>query len=41
MKKNELNYKQLKDYCNPDIFKFEDTSLLTGIDTGIRSRPRN
>ncbi len=35
MKKNELNYKDLREYCNPDIFKFEDTSLLTGIDTGI------
>lgn len=35
MKKNELNYKQLKDYCNPDIFKFEDTSTISGIDTGI------
>lgn len=35
MKKNELNYKQLKDYCNPSIFKFEDTSSLDSIDTGI------
>lgn len=35
MKKNELNYKQLKDYCNPDIFKFDDTSTISGIDTGI------
>ncbi len=35
MKKNELNYKQLKDYCNPNIFKFEDTSTLTPIHTGI------
>ena len=25
MKKNELNYKDLREYCNPDIFKFEDT----------------
>lgn len=35
MKKNELNYTQLKDYCNPNIFKFEDTSTLTSVDTGI------
>lgn len=35
MKKNELNYKQLKDYCNPNIFKFDDTSTLSSIDTGI------
>ncbi len=35
MKKNELNYKQLKNYCNPESFTFEDTSELTGIDTGI------
>ncbi len=35
MKKNELNYKQLKDYCNPSIFNFEDTSTLSAIDTGI------
>lgn len=35
MKKNELSYKQLKDYCNPNIFKFDDTSTLSSIDTGI------
>lgn len=35
MKKNELTYKQLKDYCNPDIFKFEDTTELEAITTGI------
>lgn len=35
MKKNELSYKQLKDYCNPENFKFEDTSELTNIDGGI------
>jgi len=35
MKKYELNYKQLKDYCNPEIFKFENTSELESIDTGI------
>ncbi|MCI8575464.1 MAG: AAA family ATPase, partial [Bacilli bacterium] len=35
MKKNELTYKQLKDFCNPEIFKFEDTSELTSIDGGI------
>ncbi|MCI8482303.1 MAG: AAA family ATPase [Clostridia bacterium] len=35
MKKNELNYTQLKDYCNPTIFKFSDTSELESINTGI------
>ncbi len=35
MKKNELNYKQLKEYCNPNIFKFDDTSTLAPITTGI------
>ena len=35
MKKNELNYKQLKNYCNPNTFKFQDTSELSTIDTGI------
>ncbi len=35
MKKNELNYKQLKEYCNPNIFKFDDTSTLASITTGI------
>lgn len=29
MKKNELNYKDLKDFCNPDIFKFKTTKELT------------
>lgn len=41
MKKNELNYKQLKDYCNPDVFKFDDTSTLSSIDTGIGQDRRN
>ncbi|MCI9015780.1 MAG: AAA family ATPase [Clostridia bacterium] len=35
MKKNELNYRQLRDYCNVDIFKFNTTNELTAIDTGI------
>ncbi len=35
MKKNELSYKDLKSICNPDVFKFEDTSELEGIDSGI------
>lgn len=35
MKKNELSYKELKEYCNPEVFKFEDTSSLSSIDTGI------
>lgn len=35
MKKNELSYKDLKRICNPNIFKFEDTSELEGINTGI------
>ena len=35
MKKNELSYKDLKRICNPDVFKFEDTSELEGIDSGI------
>ena len=35
MKKNELSYKDLKRTCDPNIFKFEDTSELDGINTGI------
>lgn len=35
MKKNELSYKDLKRICNPNVFKFEDTSELEGINTGI------
>lgn len=35
MKKNELSYKDLKRICNPNVFKFEDTSELNGIDSGI------
>ena len=35
MKKNELSYKDLKTICNPNIFKFENTSELEGIDSGI------
>lgn len=34
-KKNELSYKDLKITCNPEIFKFEDTSELEPINTGI------
>ena len=32
MKKNELSYKDLKSYCNPNIFKFETTNDLEGIE---------
>lgn len=35
MKKNELSYKQLKDYCDPNIFKFDTTEELDSINTGI------
>lgn len=28
MKKNELTHKQLKNYCNPNVFKFETTDEL-------------
>ncbi len=35
MKKNELNYKQLKDYCDPEIFKFDTTTELSPINGGI------
>ena len=31
MKKNELNYKQLKDYCNPDIFKALEFGLSVDV----------
>ena len=33
--KNELNYKQLKMTCNPEIFKFDTTENLEPITTGI------
>ncbi len=33
--KNELNYKQLKMTCNPEVFKFETTEELESIQTGI------
>ena len=33
--KNELNYKQLKMTCNPEVFKFETTKDLEPIQTGI------
>lgn len=32
MKKNELSYKELKKYCNPNSFKFETTDELDGAD---------
>ena len=43
MKKiNELSYKDLKDVCNPDMFKFDNikelddtTNLVYGQDRGI------
>ena len=34
-KTNELTYKELKKVCDPSVFKFEDTSELDNIDTGI------
>ena len=43
MKKYELNHKALKEICNPNIFKFEDTSeldhsdLIFGQDRGIKA----
>ena len=43
MKKIELNYKQLKNYCNPNVFKFEttdeldDSDLIYGQDRGIKA----
>ena len=33
--KNELNYKDLKMTCNPNLFKFETTEELESIQTGI------
>lgn len=35
MKKNELSYKQLKEYCDPNLFKFDTTEELPSIDSGI------
>ena len=32
---NELSYKDLRKICDPNIFKFEDTSELEAINTGI------
>ena len=43
MKKNELNYKQLKNICNPNMFKFEttdeldDDNVVYGQDRGIKA----
>ena len=43
MKKHELNYKKLKETCNPDMFKFEttaeldDVALVFGQDRGINA----
>lgn len=34
-KKNELNYKDLKMTCNPDLFRFDTTEELSPIETGI------
>lgn len=33
MKKNELTYKDLKNICNPNTFKFETTDELDGLDS--------
>ena len=43
MKNNELSYKDLKNICNPNIFKFEttdeldDSDLIYGQDRGIKA----
>ena len=43
MKKNELSYKELKNFCNPNTFKFEttndldDSDLIYGQDRGIKA----
>lgn len=43
MKKNELSYKDLKNVCNPNMFKFEttaelnDNDLIYGQDRGIKA----
>lgn len=34
-KKNELNYKDLKMTCSPDLFRFDTTEELSPIETGI------
>ena len=34
-RKNELSYKDLKNYCNPNTLNFDDTSTLESINTGI------
>lgn len=34
-KKNELNYTELRNLCNPNVFKFETTEELENINTGI------
>ena len=33
MRKNELSYKELKNICNPNTFKFETTDELDGLDS--------
>ena len=33
--KNELNYKDLKMNCNPNIFNFDSTAELEAIQDGI------
>ena len=33
--KNELNYKDLKMTCDPNVFKFESTADLESIQDGI------
>ena len=43
MRKEELSYKDLKNYCNPNIFKFdtteelEDSNVVYGQDRGIKA----
>ena len=43
MRKNEISYKQLKNHCNPSVFKFQtteeldDNDLIYGQDRGIKA----
>jgi len=43
MSKNELSYKELKEICNPSMFKFnttdelEDKDIIFGQDRGIKA----
>ena len=41
MKKNELQYKDLKNICNPDIFDFETTSEVDNLESVYGQDRRN